>query len=40
MQIRDVENLLLSLKNLDKEYINERIQTLKLDAIYQQVKQY
>jgi hypothetical protein len=38
MQIRDVKNLFLSLKNLDKEYIDEWIQTLKLDAIYQQVK--
>ena len=37
MQMRDVKNLLVTLKNLDKAYLDQWIQTLKLDAIYAKV---
>lgn len=38
LQIKDVKNLLLSLKNLDEDYIRKWVQTLDLNHIYQKVK--
>lgn len=38
MQINDVKNLIKSLKNLDKTYIDKWIETLKLQSIYEMVK--
>lgn len=37
MQMRDVKNLLTTLKNLDKTYLHQWVQTLQLDAIYAKV---
>jgi hypothetical protein len=39
MQMRDVKNLLMTLKNLDKTYLHQWIQTLQLDAIYAKVEE-
>jgi hypothetical protein len=38
MQLKDIKNLLLVLKNLDKDYINEWVQTLGLKNIYSKVQ--
>lgn len=38
MQLKDVKNLLLSLKNLDKEYISEWVQKLGLNHVYNKVQ--
>ncbi len=37
MQMKDVKNLLMTLKNLDKTYLHQWIQTLQLDEIYAKV---
>jgi hypothetical protein len=37
MQLKDVKNLLLTLRDLDKEYLHSWVQTLKLDHVYQKV---
>ncbi len=38
MQIKDVKNLLLTVKDLDKEYIHRWVQTLDLHDIYDKVE--
>ncbi len=38
LQLRDVRNLLVSIKNLDAKYIQDWVQTLGLNAIYEKVK--
>jgi len=38
MQLRDVKNLIFSIKNLDNDYIIKWIQTLKLNAIYERLQ--
>jgi hypothetical protein len=38
MQINDVKNILRSLNNLDKEYMNSWIETLQLGHVYEKVK--
>ena len=37
LQMRDVKNLLLSIKTLDKKYIRQWVKALQLDAIYEKV---
>jgi hypothetical protein len=37
MQLKDVKNLLLTLRDLDKEYLNRWVETLELDYVYQKV---
>jgi predicted nucleotidyltransferase len=37
-QLRDIRNLLTSVKNLDQEYIDKWIQKFELDSVYQKVK--
>ena len=37
MQMRDVKNLLMTLKNIDETYLHQWIQTLRLDEIYAKV---
>jgi predicted nucleotidyltransferase len=37
MQLNDVRNLLQSLKNLDKEYIDKWVQALELQNVYEKV---
>lgn len=38
MQLKDVKNLLLTLQNLDKEYLYQWVEKLDLNHIYQKVK--
>ncbi len=38
LQLKDVRNLLLSIKNLDEIYISHWVQRLKLDPLYEKVK--
>ena len=38
MQLRDVQNILSVVKNLDTEYLNEWIQSLNLEEIYSKVQ--
>lgn len=38
LQLRDVKNLLASIKNLDEKYISTWVQKLGLNAIYEKVK--
>lgn len=37
-QLRDIGNLLASVKNLDQKYIDNWVQTFGLDSVYQKVK--
>jgi hypothetical protein len=38
MQLNDVKNLLLTIKNLDKNYIDQWVQNLDLNSVYEKVK--
>jgi predicted nucleotidyltransferase len=38
LQLRDIKNILLSVKNIDQKYIDNWIQTFGLDSIYQKLK--
>lgn len=38
MQIKDIKNIILSVKNLDQEYIHSWVQKLELIQIYEKVK--